>query len=140
VSILFDALSPTNFADLFTLMWVGAIVICVGATIVYWQAQRRYRRYPAHLALHEWVYWSILVPWVLVPLLAVIHVPLFLILILVVPGMAIAAWGAFIRYPPRIAAANDEIRRRRYVPPPRREVRARARPTPTGGHKTHRRG
>jgi hypothetical protein len=139
VDILFDALNPTNFPNLFTLMWVVALVICVGASIVYWVAGRRYRRYPAHLALHEWVYWSILIPWILVPLLAVVHVPLFLILILVVPGMAVAAWGAFIRYPPRLAAANDEIRRRRFVPPPRREVRGRARPTPAGGHKTHRR-
>lgn len=139
MDILFDALNPTNFPNLFTLMWVVALVICVGASIVYWVAGRRYRRYPAHLALHEWVYWSILIPWILVPLLAVVHVPLFLILILVVPGMAVAAWGAFIRYPPRLAAANDEIRRRRFVPPPRREVRGRARPTPAGGHKTHRR-
>lgn len=139
MSLLFDALNPTNFPNLFTLMWVGAFGICVGASVVYWVAQRRYRRYPAHMALHEWVYWSMLVPWILVPLLAVVHVPLILVLILVVPGMAIAAWGAFIRYPPRLAAANDEIRRRRFVPPPRRDARGRARPTPAGGHKTHRR-
>ena len=139
MDILFDALNPTNFANLFTLMWVGAIVICVGASIVYWIAQRRYRRYPAHMAMHEWVYWTILVPWIMVPLLAVIHVPLFLVLAIVIPGMALAAFGAFIRYPPRITAANDDLRRHRYVPPPRRDVRTRARPTPTGGKKAHRR-
>jgi hypothetical protein len=139
MDILFDALNPTSFPNLFTLMWVGAIVICVGASIVYWIAQRRYRRYPAHMAMHEWVYWTVLVPWIMVPLLAVIHVPVFLVLAIVIPGMALAAFGAFIRYPPRIAAANDDLRRHRYVPPPRREVRTRTRPTPAGGHKTHKR-
>jgi hypothetical protein len=139
MEVLFDPLNPTNFENFFTLIWIGALVICIGATIVYWVAQRRYRRYPVHMGLHEWVYWSIFVPWIMVPLLAVIHVPLFLILVLVIPGMAIAAFGAFWRYPPRIQAANDELRRHRYVPPPRRDVRGRAKPTPTGGKKGHRR-
>jgi hypothetical protein len=139
MDILFDSLSPENFPNLFTLMWVGAIVICVGATIVYAIAGRRYRRYPTHLALHEWVYWTILVPWVMVPLLAVIHVPLFIVLALVIPGMAVAAYGAFWRYPPMIADANDELRRYRYLPPPRRDLRARAKPTPAGGKKAHKR-
>ncbi|HEY7738197.1 MAG TPA: hypothetical protein VIC63_04120 [Candidatus Limnocylindria bacterium] len=139
MDLLFDAFNPTNFANLFTLMWVGAIVICIGATVVYFVAGRRYRRYPAHMAMHEWVYWTILVPWVMVPLFAVVHVPLFLVLVLVIPGMAAAAYGAFWRYPPRIAAANDELRRRRYVPPPRRDVKVRAQPTPAGGRKTHKR-
>ena len=120
MSHLFDGLSPTNFPNLFTTMWVGALIIVAGTRIVYVMAQRRYRRYPAILSLHEWVFWSLAVPWTLVPLLAVIHVTLILILALVVPGMAIAAWATFLKFPPIIAEANDEIRRRRYVPPPRR--------------------
>jgi len=79
------------------------------------------------------------VPWITVPLLAVIHVPLIIVLAIVIPGIVMAAYGAFIRYPPRLEAANDEIRRRRYVPPPRREVAARTKPTPAGGRKAHRR-
>ena len=139
MEILLNPFNPTSFPDLFTLMWVGAVVICVGASLVYWIAARRYRRYPVHTSMHEWVYWTTLVPWIMVPLFAVIHVPFVVILLVVLPGMVLAAYGAFIRYPPRVAAANDEIRRHRYVPPPRREVRGRARPTPAGGHKTHRR-
>ena len=139
MDVLLNPLNPTNFANLFTLLWVGAIVICIGASIVYWIAQRRYRRYPVHMAMHEWVYWSIFVAWIMVPLLAVIHVPLFVVLVIVIPGMAMAAVGAFLRYPPRIAAANDDLRRHRYVPPPRRDVKTRARPTPAGSRKTHRR-
>ena len=139
MDILFDAFSPENFQNLFTLMWIGAIVICVGGTFVYVIAQRRYRRYPAHMAMHEWVYWTLFVPWIMVPLLAVIHVPFIIILLLAIPGMAAAAYGAFWRYPPRIEAANDEIRRHRYLPPPRRDVRARAKPTPSGGKKAHKR-
>ena len=137
--ILFDPFTAIGFPNLFTLMWVGAFVIVIGAVFVYVAAQRRYRRYPAILALHEWVFWSILVTWLMVPLLVVIHVPLLLILLVVLPGMAIAAYAAFIRFPPQIAAMNDEIRRQRFVPPPRRLERQRARPTPAGRRRRHHR-
>ena len=134
----FDPFTPLNFGDLFTLMWVGAFVIVAGAIVVYNAAQRSYRRYPAILALHEWVFWSILVTWGIVPLLVVIHVPLALLLLIVVPGMVVAAYAAVIRFPPVIEAANVEIRRRRFVPPPRRDVRERPRPTPAGRRRRHR--
>ena len=138
MSRLFDPFTPLSFGDLFTLMWVGAVVIVVGSVVVYNTAQRTYPRYPAILALHEWIFWAILVPWLLVPLLAVIHAPLALLLIIVIPGLAIAAYAAFVRFPPIIEAANVEIRRRRYVPPPRREVRERPKPTPAGRRRRHR--
>lgn len=136
---LFDPFTPLNFANLFTLMWVTALVIIVGAVIVYNLAQRRYRRYPEILALHEWVFWSMIVTWGIIPLLVVIHVPLLLLLLIVLPGMGIAAWASYVKFPPIISAANDEIRRRRFVPPPRRETRERRRATPAGGRRSHRR-
>jgi hypothetical protein len=138
MGILLDPLTPDNFPDLFTLLWIVSLVIIVGAILVYNLAQRRYRRYPAILTLHEWVFWSIIVTWGMVPLLVIIHVPMLLVLLVVLPGMAIAAWAAFIRFPPIIAAANDEIRRRRFVPPPRRVERERPKPTPAGRRRKHR--
>ncbi len=138
MGILFDAITPLNFPDFFTLLWVISLIILVGAVLVYNLAGRRYRRYPAILALHEWVFWSIVVTWGIVPLLVIIHVPLLLILLVVVPGMAVALWATFVRFPPIIAAANDEIRRRRFVPPPRRVERERAKPTPAGRRRKHR--
>ncbi len=138
MSLLFEAFTPVNFPDLFTLMWVAGLLIVVGSVLVYSAAQRRYRRYPEILALHEWVFWAIVVTWGLIPLLVVIHVPLLLMLLIVLPGMAIAAWATFVKFPPRIAAMNDEIRRRRFVPPPRRGEEKRARPTPAGRRRKHR--
>ena len=75
--------------------------------------------------------------WCIVPLLVIIHVPLLLILLIVIPGMVIAAYAAFVRFPPLIAESNDEIRRQRYAPP-RRDARERARPTPAGRRRKHR--
>jgi heme A synthase len=138
MGILFDPFTPIGFGDLFTLMWAGALIIVIGSVIVYTTAQRRYRRYPAILTLHEWVFWSVIVTWGLVPLLVVIHVPLAMILLVVLPGLVVAAWAAFFKFPPVIADMNDEIRRQRYVPPPRRLERERARPTPAGRRRRHR--
>src|SRR4029450_1103626 len=139
MAVLFDPFTPIGFENRFTLMWVGAIVIVIGAIVVYTTAQRRYRRYPAILALHEWVFWSIVVTWGLVPLLAVIHGPRVLILLIVVPGIAVALWATFWKFPPVIAAMNDEIRRQRFVPPPRRAPGTpRPRPTPAGRRRRHR--
>jgi hypothetical protein len=138
MNILTDPFNPVTFPDLFTWMWVAGLVIAVGAIAVYNIAQRRYRRYPTLLALHEWIFWPIIVTWGVIPLLVVIGVPLILQLAIVLTGMGIAAYAAWVRYPPLIAAANDEIRRRRYVPPPRREERERPKPTPAGRRRKHR--
>ena len=138
MNVLTDPFNVSNFPDLFTWMWVAGLVIAFGSIFVYSMAQRRYRRYPEILALHEWVFWPIVVTWGLIPLLVVIGVPLILQLAIVLSGMGIAAYGAFVRYPPRIAAANDELRRRKFVPPPRRSERERARPTPAGRRRKHR--
>ena len=138
MNVLFEPFTPIGFPDLFTLMWVGALVILVGSIFVYSAAQRRYRRYPAILSLHEWVFWAMIVTWGIVPLLVVIHVPLLMLLLIVLPGMVVAAWASFVKFPPLIADMNDEIRRQRFVPPPRRETRERARPTPAGRRRRHR--
>ena len=138
MELLFDPFTPVNYPDLFTLMWVAGVVVGIGAIFVYNAAQRRYRRYPEILSLHEWVFWSIIVTWGVMPLLVVIHVPLVILLLLLLPGLGVAAYATFIRFPERIAAANDEIRRRRFVPPPRREERPRSRPTPAGRRRRHR--
>jgi hypothetical protein len=138
MSVLFEPFTPLGFPDLFTLMWAGALIILVGSIFVYSTAQRRYRRYPAILALHEWIFWALVVTWGIVPLLVVIHVPLLMLLLIVLPGMAIAAWASFVKFPPVIAEMNDEIRRQRFVPPPRREAPQRSRPTPAGRRRRHR--
>ncbi len=138
MAFLFDPLTPITYPDLFTLMWVAGLLILVGSVVVYNLAQARYRRYPAILALHEWIFWPIAIGWGITPLLVVIHVPLLLLLLILVPAMAAAAYATFIRFPPIIATANDEIRRRRYVPPPRRAARVRPRPTPAGRRRRHR--
>src|SRR4026208_697399 len=115
MAILTDPFTPANFPDLFTWMWVAGIVIAIGAIVVYSVAQRRYRRYPGILELHEWVFWPSVVPWGVVPLLTVIGVPLMLLFPLVLAGMGTAAYAVFLRYPPKIAAAHDEIRRQKFV-------------------------
>lgn len=138
MSILTDPFTLATYPDLFTWMWVAGILISVGAIGIYNLAQRRYRRYPELLALHEWVFWPIIVTWGVIPLLVVIGVPLILQLLVVLSGMGLAAYATFVRFPPRIAAANNEIRRRRYVPPPRRTESQRSKPTPAGRRRKHR--
>jgi hypothetical protein len=138
MNVLTDPFTSATYPDLFTLMWVAGIVISIGAIVVYNLAQRRYRRYPEILSLHEWIFWPIIVTWGVIPLLVVIGVPLLLQLVAIFTGMGIAAYAAFVKFPPRIEAANDDIRRRRYVPPPRREERSRPKPTPAGRRRRHR--
>jgi hypothetical protein len=138
MGILTDPFTPETFPDLFTWMWVAGLVIAVGSIVVYTVAQRRYRRYPEILALHEWVFWPIVIGWGVIPLLVVIGVPFVLQLAIVLAAMFIAAYAAFVRFPPKIAAANDEIRRRRFVPPPRRTEAQRSKPTPAGRRRRHR--
>lgn len=138
MGILTDPFTPALFPDLFTWMWVAGLVVSIGAIVVYNLAGSRYRRYPVLLALHEWVFWPIIVTFGIVPLLVVIGVPLLITVPILLAGLGTAAWATFVKFPPLIAAANDEIRRQKFVPPPRRAERGRAKPTPAGGHRKHR--
>jgi len=138
MNVLTDPFTPAPYPDLFTWMWVAGILISIGAIAVYNLAQRRYRRYPELLALHEWVFWPIVTTWGVIPLLAVIGVPLLIQLVIVLTGMGLAAHAVFVRFPARIEAANGEIRRRRFVPPPRRSTPEKSRPTPAGRRRRHR--
>ena len=138
MNVLTDPFTPATYPDLFTWMWVAGILISIGAIAVYNLAQRRYRRYPELLALHEWVFWPIVTTWGVIPLLAVIGVPLLIQLVIVLTGMGLAAHAVFVRFPARIEAANGEIRRRRFVPPPRRSTPEKSRPTPAGRRRRHR--
>ena len=134
---LFDALTPDNFPDLFTLLWVAALLIVAGSIAIYADSGRRFRRYPVLLSMHEWIFWSVVIPWTLVLLLVITHVPFAMVLLVLLPGMAILLWARFVRFPPLIAAANDDLRRKRFVPPPRVEARGRPRPTPAGRRRRH---
>ena len=113
------------------------LVIAMGAIVVYTMAQRRYRRYQ-----RSWPSTSGSSAdrrrLGVIPLLTVIGVPLILQLAIVLPAVGVAAYAAFIRFPPRIAAANDEIHRRRFVPPPKRSEASRSKPTPAGRRRRHR--
>ena len=139
MDVLFNSLTPANFPDLFTLLWLAAIVILIGSVVIYSDAGRRYRRYPVFLSLHEWIFWPIFIPWALVLLFVVTGVPLLLLLLLVVPGLAVALYARFVRFPPLIAASNEEIRRRRFTPPsrPKAEAKERPRPVPAGRRRKH---
>ncbi len=134
MDVLFQSLTPANFPDLFTLLWLAGLVVLIGSVVIYTDAGRRYRRYPVFLSLHEWIFWPIFIPWLLVLLFVITGVPLMLLLLVVVPGLAVALYARFIRFPPMIAAANEELRRRRFTPPsrPRPETRERQRPAPAG--------
>ena len=58
MGMLFQSVDTFSFPDLFTLLWAGLLIVA-GAIVIYNTAQRRYRRYPTILALHEWVFWAI---------------------------------------------------------------------------------
>ncbi|MDQ3880717.1 MAG: hypothetical protein M3295_06570 [Chloroflexota bacterium] len=137
MDVLFQSLSPDNFPDLFTLLWITALLVVIASVAIYIDSGRRYRRYPVLIDLHEWVFWSVVIPWGLALLLLITHVPLALLLLVLIPGMAVLIWARFVRFPPLIAAAGEELRRRRFAPAARPVPAARPRPTPAGRRRRH---
>lgn len=137
MDVLFESLTPDNFPDLFTWLWVVSLIVVIASIVIYADSGRRYRRYPVLLSMHEWIFWSVVIPWGLVLLLIITHVPLLLLLLVLLPGMAILLWARFVRFPPLIAAANEEMRRRRFAPAARAQAPARPRPTPAGRRRRH---
>ena len=137
MDVLFESLTPDNFPDLFTWLWVTALVVVIGSIVVYADSGRRYRRHPVLLTMHEWIFWSVVIPWGLVLLFVITHVPFLLLLFVVLPGLGVLIWARFIRFPPLIAAANEEMRRRRFAPAARPAAPSRPRATPAGRRRRH---
>jgi hypothetical protein len=133
--------SPQNFPDLFYPVSVAALVLLVGAVVLYNVQTRRLHHHPPLVTLQEWLLWTGLAVFGLLLVYAVFQFYFIFVLATVVIGLATFIWIRFFRFPPIIRAYNSALRRERSMSQKRfrdadATIRSRAKARPRGSART----
>lgn len=105
--------NPGNFSDIFYPISIGAFVLLIAAVVLYNVQTRRLHRHPVFLDLHEWLLWTGICVFGLVLIEAIFSFYFAFVLATIVIGCATFIWIRFVRFPPLIAAYNEQLRRAR---------------------------
>lgn len=103
-----------NFPDLHMPIWAAALVLLVAQIVMYNVLTRRYRRYPPLVALQEWMLWTGITVFGLLLTAAVFSFSFIFVLAILAGGIGFYVWARFVRWPPLIAAYNEQLRRQRF--------------------------
>ena len=111
---LFKVFDEGHFSDLFTPIWVAALVLLIGTVVLYNIRTRQLHRHEPLRTLQEWLLWTGLATFGLILVGAVFHFYFLFVFLFIFIGIATFIWVRFFRFPPIIAAYNDQLRRARF--------------------------
>ena len=117
---LFDVLfgrtpfAPENFSDIFWPITIAAAVFLVGTIVLYNVRSRQLHRHEPLRTLQEWLLWTGLATFGLILVGAVFRFYFLFEFLFIVIGIATFIWVRFFRFPPLIAAYNEQLRRARF--------------------------
>jgi len=111
---LFKAFNNANFPDLFWPLTITALVLLILQVILYNVRTRQLRRHEPLVTMQEWLFWTGLLTFSLLLVMALFVWYFSFVLVTVVIGVATYIWIRFIRFPPLIAAYNEQLRRARF--------------------------
>jgi hypothetical protein len=103
-----------NFPDIFTAIWVAALVLMVGQVALYNVRTNQLHRHEPLRTMQEWLLWTGLIVFGMVLVATVFAFYFFVVVLTLVIGLATYAWVRFVRFPPMIAAYNHQLRRARF--------------------------
>ena len=106
--------TASEFPDIFDPFWVAALVLLVIQVVLYNVRTRQLHRYEPLVTMQEWLFWTGVIPFSLLLIMALFVWYFFFVLITIVLGVAAYIWIRFVRFPPIIAAYNQQLRRARF--------------------------
>jgi hypothetical protein len=111
---LFKVFGPQNFSDLFDPIWVASLILLIGTVVLYNVRSRQLHRHEPLRTLQEWLLWTGLTMFGLILVGSVFHFYFLFVFAFIVIGIATFIWVRFFRFPPIIAAYNEQLRRARF--------------------------
>lgn len=108
------AFTQENFPDIYTPIWVAALVFFIGSIILYNVQVRRLHRYEVLRGMQEWLLWTGLITFGFVLVGTIFNFYFLFILGGLIVGIATFVWVRFFRFPPYIQAYNEQLRRARF--------------------------
>ncbi len=111
---LFEVFNEDRFTDLFMPIWVAALLLMIGTIVLYNVRSRQLHRHEPLRTMQEWLLWTGLATFGLVLVGAVFHFYFLFVFAFIFIGIATFIWIRFFRFPPLIAAYNEQLRRARF--------------------------
>jgi hypothetical protein len=111
---LFKVFDEGHFSDLFQPIWVAALVLLIGTVVLYNVRSRQLHRHEPLRTMQEWLLWTGLTMFGLILVGAVFHFYFLFVFLFIIVGIAAFVWVRFVRFPPLIAAYNEQLRRARF--------------------------
>ena len=102
-----------GFPDLHLPVWVAAAILLVLQVVIYNVQTRRLHRHEPLVTMQEWFLWTGLTTFGLVLVEATFGFYFLFVVLTLVLGLAAYLWIRFVRFPPLIAAYNNQLRRAR---------------------------
>ena len=103
-----------NFPDIFMPIWVASLALLIGTVVLYNVRVRQLHRHEPLRSLQEWLLWTGLITFGLVLVGTVFSFYFLFILAFIISGLIAFVWIRFFRFPPYIAAYNEQLRRARF--------------------------
>ena len=103
-----------HFSDLVWGIGIASVVLLVVAVILYNVQTRRLARHPVLINREEWLLWTAITVFGLLIIEDIFHFDFFIVLATLAIGLPTFIWITFWRFPPLIAAYNQQLRRARY--------------------------
>ena len=104
-----------KFPDIFTPIWVASLLLLIGTVILYNVRVRQLHRHEPLRSLQEWLLWTGLFTFGLILVGTLFRFYFIFIFIFIVVGVSTFVWVRFFRFPPLIAAYNEQLRRVRFT-------------------------
>jgi phosphatidylserine synthase len=107
------AFNSHNFPDLWVPLMIAAAVFLVGTIVLYNVRVRQLHRFEVLRNLQEWLLWTGLIFFGLLLVEGIFSFYFLFVLVTIVVGCAVFIWIRVFRFPPLIAAYNEQLRRQR---------------------------
>ncbi len=111
---LLTKFNSVEFRDLFYPISFAALVLLIAAIVLYNVQTRRLHRHPVLVTLQEWLLWTGICTFGLILVCAIFSFYFLVVLGTIIVGCATFIWIRFVRFPPLIAAYNNQMRRARF--------------------------
>lgn len=111
---LFESFSGPNFPDIFHPTWIASLVLLVILAVLYNVRTRALHRHPPYANMWEWMWWTGLITFSLLLVMAVFVFDYILVLATQAIGIGTLIWIRFIRFPPLLRAHEQRLARERY--------------------------
>jgi hypothetical protein len=135
---LLTQFSAGEFGDIFYPVAGAALGLLIVSIILYNVMTRRLHRHPILVTMHEWLLWTGICVFGLILVASVFHFWFLIVIGTIIVGCATFIWIRFWRFPPLIAAYNNQLRRARFYSQQRyksAEATVRSRKAAVGGKK-----